>query len=68
MENYRERKVYMFEGKIYTIPQDESELDEHYTFRVNWIIRHYKDGTNNIDKLIKESRLKCNEHFYGCEY
>jgi hypothetical protein len=62
----RQVKIIEHDLNFYKIEQDLFESDELFYGRINYIKKNLKE--NNLDELIKISRLISNSKNYGCEY
>ena len=67
MENFKE--VFEYESSFYVIDKDVNESRESYIERV-WYILHNISQTNknNLEELVRKSRIWSNMKILKCEY
>ena len=61
-------EVFELNNTYYIIKQDPYEIRELYMERVWFILNKIKNGFDNLDELIKLSRIYVNTTILECEY
>lgn len=73
-EKFTQKEIYVSNGKVYTFESDPFEPKEKLNKRAWLIIKYIEEHKlenitqNDLDELIKQSRMWINEMYYGAKY